>query len=226
MSKFKILIVDDEKDVREILKFNIAKAGYTVFTAGDGEKALEIIKDKKPHLVILDVMMPVMDGYRTCSAIRKIPNNAQTIIVFLSARNDDYSQITGFEVGGDDFVTKPVNPRVLLSRLKALLKRREKIEQEKNSHIRFGIYKLDTSAYILHKEKEHIDLPKKQFEILKLLASNPNKVFSREEIFESIWGDEVIVGSRTIDVHIRKIREITGIENIKTLKGVGYKLEL
>ena len=226
MSKFKILIVDDEKDIREILKFNISKAGYKVYTAENGEKALEIIRSKKPHLVLLDVMMPVMDGYQTCSAIREMPQNLQTIVVFLSARNDDYSQIAGFEVGGDDFVTKPVNPRVLISRIKALLKRREKAEPEKNNIVEFGIYKLDINEYILYKEKERIRLPKKQFEILKLLASHPNKVFSREQIFETIWGEDVIVGSRTIDVHIRKIRELSGIENIKTLKGIGYKLEL
>ncbi len=226
MSKFKILIVDDEKDIREILKFNISKAGYKVYTAENGEKALEIIRSKKPHLVLLDVMMPVMDGYQTCSAIREMPQNLQTIVVFLSARNDDYSQIAGFEVGGDDFVTKPVNPRVLISRIKALLKRREKAEPEKNNIVKFGIYKLDINEYILYKEKERIRLPKKQFEILKLLASHPNKVFSREQIFETIWGEDVIVGSRTIDVHIRKIRELSGIENIKTLKGIGYKLEL
>ncbi len=225
MAKFKILIVDDEKDIREILKFNISKAGYKVYTAANGEEALKIIQSKKPHLVLLDVMMPVMDGYQTCSAIRQMPENQQTIVVFLSARNDDYSQITGFEVGGDDYVTKPVNPKVLISRIKALLKRREKEEQLKNHIIAFGNYRLDANEYTLYKGKERINLPKKQFEILKLLASHPNKVFSREQIFEIIWGEDVIVGSRTIDVHIRKIRELTGIENITTLKGVGYKLE-
>ncbi len=225
-SNYKILIVDDEKDVREILKYNISNEGYKVFTAGNGEEALKVIKAKKPHLIILDVMMPVMDGYQTCSEIRKLPANNNTIIVFLSARNEDYSQIIGFEAGGDDYVTKPVNPKVLLSRIKALLKRRKKNEKEENDIITFGKYRLNKNEYILYKGKEQITLPKKQFEILSLLASEPNHVFSREEIFEEIWGDDVIVGSRTIDVHIRKIREITGIENIKTMKGIGYKLEI
>ncbi len=225
-SNYKILIVDDEKDVREILKYNISKEGYKVFTAGNGEEALKVIKAKKPHLIILDVMMPVMDGYQTCSEIRRLPKNNQTIIVFLSARNEDYSQIIGFEAGGDDYVTKPVNPKVLLSRIKALLKRRKKYEKEENDIITFGKYQLNKNEYILYKGDEQITLPKKQFEILRLLVSEPNHVFSREEIFEKIWGDDVIVGSRTIDVHIRKIREITGIGNIKTMKGIGYKLEV
>lgn len=224
-SNYKILIVDDEKDVREILKYNISKEGYKVFTAENGKEALKIIKTKKPHLIILDVMMPLMDGYQTCSEIRNLPDNNNTIIVFLSARNEDYSQIIGFEAGGDDYVTKPVNPKVLLSRIKALLKRRKKNEKEGNDIITFGEYQLNKNEYILYKDKEQITLPKKQFEILRLLFSEPNHVFSREEIFEEIWGDDVIVGSRTIDVHIRKIREITGIENIKTMKGIGYKLE-
>ena len=225
-SKYKILIVDDEKDVREILSYNIKKEGYKVYTAENGEEALKVIKSKKPHLVILDVMMPVMDGYQTCSEIRAIPDNKKTFIVFLSARNEDYSQIIGFEAGGDDYVTKPVNPKVLMSRIKALLKRFKTEENDKNNLIIFGDYRLNKNEYVLFKGDEQIILPKKQFELLRLLVSRPNHVFSREEIFEQIWGDDVIVGSRTIDVHIRKIREKTGLENIETMKGIGYKLKL
>ena len=216
---------DDEKDVREILNYNISKAGYKVYTAENGEEALKVIKKKKPDLVILDVMMPIMDGYQTCTEIRKLPDNKQTIIVFLSARNEDYYQIIGFEAGGDDYITKPINPKVLLSKIKALLKRRKIYNKEENDIINFGDYRLDKNEYLLYKGDSKIILPKKQFEILRLLVSIPNHVFSRDEIFEEIWGDDVIVGSRTIDVHIRKIREITGIENIITMKGIGYKLE-
>jgi two-component system alkaline phosphatase synthesis response regulator PhoP len=224
-SDFKILIVDDEKDVREILEYNIQKDGYKVYTAKNGEDALEIVRNKSPHLIVLDVMMPVMDGFQTCSKIRELPRNEKTIIVFLSARSEDYSQISGFEAGGDDYVTKPVNPKVLLSRIKALLKRYEFKSGSSNPEINFGEYTIKPNEYLIIKDKERIILPKKQFELLRLFASEPDHVFSREEIFDKIWGDDIIVGSRTIDVHIRKIREKTGIENIKTLKGIGYKFE-
>lgn len=224
-SKYKILIVDDEKDVREILEYNISKAGYKVYTAENGQLALDVIKQQSPHLILLDVMMPVMDGYETCSEIRQLPNSKKSIVVFLSARNDDYSQIIGFEAGGDDYVTKPVNPKVLLSKIKALLKRNNGFDED-DDILTYKEYKLNKLEYTLYKNDEEISLPKKQFEILSLLFSKPNHVFSRDEIFEIIWGDDVIVGSRTIDVHIRKIREKTGIEKIKTMKGIGYKLEL
>jgi len=225
-SKYKILIVDDEKDVREILEYNVSKTGYKVYTAENGQLALDIINQQSPHLIILDVMMPVMDGYETCIEIRKLPNSKKSIVVFLSARNDDHSQITGFEAGGDDYVTKPVNPKVLLSRIKALLKRNRGFDSDEDDILIYKEYKLHKLEYSLYKDNEEISLPKKQFEILSLLFSKPNHVFSRDEIFETIWGDDVIVGSRTIDVHIRKIREKTGIEKIKTMKGIGYKLEL
>ncbi|NPA43933.1 MAG: response regulator transcription factor [Chlorobi bacterium] len=224
-SKYKILIVDDEKDVREILEYNISKAGYNVFTAENGKIALDIIKKENPHLIILDVMMPIIDGYETCIEIRKLPNSKKSIVVFLSARNDDHSQIIGFDAGGDDYVTKPVNPKVLLKRIKALLKRNNFIEKDDDNILTYKEYKLNKVEYTLLKNNTEIILPKKQFEILRLLFSQPNHVFSRDEIFEAIWGDGVIVGSRTIDVHIRKIREKTGIEKIKTMKGIGYKLE-
>ncbi len=222
---YKILIVDDEKDVREILYFNLSQEGYTVHTAENGKKALKIIEKEKPQLIILDVMMPIMDGYETCKKIRTLPENKDTIIVFLSARNEDYSQITGFEAGGDDYITKPINPKVLLSRIKALLKRYKSITEEDET-LTFGEYRIDTTEYVVYKGNKPLTLPKKQFEILRLLASKPNHVFTRENIFEKIWGNDVIVGSRTIDVHVRKIREKTGIENIKTIKGIGYKLKM
>ncbi|MCF6366941.1 MAG: response regulator transcription factor [Bacteroidales bacterium] len=223
-SEYKILIVDDEKDVREILQYNIKKEGYTVYTAKNGDEAIEIVKNKKPHIIILDVMMPVTDGYQTCANIRELPDNNDTIIIFLSARNEDYSQIVGFEAGGDDYITKPVSPKVLLSKIKALLKRYKKDEAE-NNIISFGEYRIDITGYVIYKNNEKISLPKKQFEILKLIASKPNHVFTRDNIFEKIWGNDVIVGTRTIDVHVRKIREKTGIKNIKTIKGIGYKFE-
>jgi len=225
-SKYKIVIVDDEKDVREILEYNIKKEGYKVYTAKNGEDAIEIVKSKNPHLIVLDVMMPMMDGYQTCSKIRELPDNKKTIIVFLSARSEDYSQISGFEAGGDDYVTKPVNPKVLISRIKALLKRYDVKETGPKNIIQFGEFTLNSNEYMLLKSNERIILPKKQFELLKLFASEPNHVFSRDEIFQKIWGDDIIVGSRTIDVHIRKIREKTGIDYIKTIKGVGYKFEI
>ncbi len=221
----KILIIDDEKDVREILKFNISQAGYKVYTAKNGTEGLIKVKEKKPHLIILDVMMPKPDGYETCSEIRKLPGNKKTIILFLSARNEDYSQIKGFEAGGDDYIAKPVNPKVLLSKIKASLKRYQIEETKESAIITIGKYKLNKNEYTLYKDNESITLPKKQFEILRSLFSRPNHVFTRDEIFEKIWDNDVIVGSRTIDVHIRKIREKTGIENIITLKGIGYKLE-
>lgn len=225
-SKYKILIVDDEKDVLEILEYNISRAGYNVFTAENGEIALSVVKKEQPHLIILDVMMPIMDGYDTCTEIRKLPNTKKTIVVFLSARNDDYSQIIGFEAGGDDYVTKPINPKVLLSRIKALLKRSSFFESDNEDILTYKSYTINKTEYTLYKDGKEINLPKKQFEILRLFFSRPNHVFSRDQIFETIWGNDVIVGSRTIDVHIRKIREKTGIETIKTMKGIGYKLEL
>ena len=223
-SKYKILIIDDERDVREILKFNISQAGYKVYTAKNGTEGIETVKAKKPHLILLDVMMPKTDGYQTCKKIRELSASQKTIIVFLSARNEDYSQIKGFEAGGDDYITKPINPNVLLSKIKALLKRYQAEKNTIEKTLTFGDYKLDKNEYVLIKNGNKIDLPKKQFEILSLFFSKPMHVFTRDEIFDKIWGNSVIVGYRTIDVHIRKIREITGINNIKTMKGIGYKL--
>jgi len=222
---FKILLVDDEKDILEFLGYNLKKEGFVVITARNGKDAIQLAKEEKPHLIILDVMMPQLDGIETCSEIRDIPELANTIIVFLTARGEDYSQIAGFDAGADDYITKPVKPKVLISRIKALL-RRYKVPEEKNEEIKFKNITIDRERYLIIKEGLEISLPKKEFELLTLLASKPNKVFTRAEIFSKVWGNDVIVGDRTIDVHVRKIREKVGINSITTIKGVGYKIEL
>lgn len=222
--KFKILIVDDEKDVLEFLSYNLKKEGYQTFTASTGKQALEQSKENTPHLIILDVMMPKMDGIEACAELRKLPQLKNTIIVFLTARGEDYSQIAGFEAGADDYITKPIKPKVLISRIKALL-RRYKEEDKADDLIQFKDFTIDKEKYVIIKDDKVISLPKKEFELLLLLTSKPNKVFSREEIFANVWDSNVIVGDRTIDVHIRKVREKIGIENIKTVKGIGYKYE-
>ncbi len=222
--KFKILIVDDEKDVLEFLSYNLKKEGYRTYTASTGEQALELSKENTFHLIILDVMMPKMDGIETCTELRKLAHLKNTIIVFLTARGEDYSQIAGFEAGADDYITKPIKPKVLISRIKALL-RRYKEEDKADNLIQFKDFAIDKEKYVIIKQGKIISLPKKEFELLLLLTSKPNKVFSREEIFANVWGNNVIVGDRTIDVHVRKIREKIGIDNIKTVKGVGYKYE-
>ncbi|MEA3505102.1 MAG: response regulator transcription factor [Bacteroidota bacterium] len=224
---YKILLVDDEEDVLEFLSYNLKQEGFSVTTAGDGTEALKKALQTKPHLILLDVMMPKMDGIETCEELRKISSLKNTIIVFLTARGEDYSQIAGFEAGADDYVNKPIRPKVLISRIKALLRRFHKNESEENSNkqIKLNNLVIDKERYIITKDNKEISLPKKEFEVLSLLCSCPNKVFTRNEIFQCIWGDNVIVGDRTIDVHVRKIREKIGIENIKTIKGVGYKFE-
>ena len=224
-ANFKILLVDDEQDILEFLSYNLKKEGYTVFTADNGREAIRISEKSKPHLVVLDVMMPEMDGIETCREIRQIPAMANSIIIFLTARGEDYSQIAGFDAGADDYVTKPIKPRVLVSRVKALLRRYKEDEPEQNV-VDVKDFVIDKEKYVIIKDGEEINLPKKEFEILLLLTSKVNKVFSREEIFARVWGDDVIVGDRTIDVHVRKIREKIGLKNIKTVKGVGYKYEL
>ncbi len=222
---YKILLVDDEKDILEFLSYNLKKEGYRVFTAKNGAKAIELAKAEIPHLIILDMMMPGMDGIETCSELKKNPDLESSIIVFLTARGEDYSQIAGLDAGADDYITKPVKPRVLVSRLKALLRRYKQPETE-TSEIRIKDFVIDKEKFLIKKDEEQISLPKKEFEILLLLVSKPNKVFSREEIFSNVWGNDVIVGDRTIDVHIRKIREKLGNEIIKTVKGVGYKFDI
>ncbi len=223
-AQFKILLADDEPDVLEFLSYNLRKEGYQTLKAKNGRDAMEVALKELPHLVILDVMMPEMDGIETCQEIKKYPELNNTIVIFLTARGEDYSQIAGFEAGADDYITKPIKPRILTSRVKALLRRYKPGKAESETAILPDIT-IDREKYLIVKDGKNIILPKKEFELLVLLTSKPNKVFSREEIFAKVWGTDVIVGDRTIDVHVRKIREKIGIENIKTIKGVGYKYE-
>jgi len=226
---YKILLVDDEEDILEFISYNLEKEGFKVYTASNGVEAIEKAKKKNPHLIILDVMMPEMDGIEACSEIRKIPELADTIIAFLTARGEDYSQIAGFDAGADDYITKPIRPKVLISRVKALLKRVDGAasgyEKEKRNEqiVAIGDLIIDRERYIINISGKEIILPKKEFELLSLLVSKPDKVFTREEIYNRVWGDQVVVGDRTIDVHIRKLREKIGSDQIKTLKGIGYK---
>lgn len=222
--KHKILLVDDETDVLEFMSYNLKNEGYEVFTSTNGNDAIKKAKEILPHLIILDVMMPDMDGIETCAEIRKIDELQKTLIIFLSARGEDYSQIAGLDAGADDYLTKPIRPKLLISRINALL-RRYSDDSEENHQMILKDFTIDTEKYLVVKNKKNIILPKKEFEILKLLTSKPGKVFTREEIFSNIWGKNVIVGDRTIDVHVRKIREKLGIKNIITVKGVGYKYE-
>lgn len=224
-SKYKILLVDDEEDIVEFLSYNLVKEGFNVVTAKDGIEAIQVAKKESPDLIIMDVMMPRMDGMTAVQEIRKMPAFAETIIVFLTARAEDYSQIAGFEAGADDYVSKPVKPKVLMSRISALLRRASKKENP-NTAIEVGDLIIDPERFIVIKDGVELALPNKEFKILALLAGSPNKVYSREDIFSKVWGNDVIVGDRTIDVHVRKIREKIGLDNIKTIKGVGYKFSL
>jgi two-component system, OmpR family, alkaline phosphatase synthesis response regulator PhoP len=223
----KILLVDDEIDILEFISYNLEKEGYKVYTAQNGKDAIRIAEKKEPDLIILDVMMPEMDGIVTCEELRKIPKLKSTVIAFLTARSEDYSQIAGFEAGADDYITKPIRPKVLISRVKALLKRSQLVEEEINvtedTTINIGSLTIDRERYMIIVGGRDMILPRKEFELLSLLASKPGKVFTREEIYSSVWGEQVIVGDRTIDVHIRKLREKIGEDHIKTLKGIGYK---
>ena len=223
-TSFKILLVDDETDILEFLGYNLEKEGFAIVTASNGKEAIEIALKEKPHLILMDVMMPVMDGIEACEQIRKLPDLRDVLIAFLTARGEDYSQIAGFEAGGDDYITKPIKPKLLVSRVKALLKRYSGnsrdpwAEQPVDSDL-----VIDRERYLVVLKGEKLILPKKEFELLLLLSSKPDKVFTREDIFHRIWGDNIIVGDRTIDVHIRKLREKLGDRYIKTIKGVGYK---
>ena len=226
----KILLVDDEVDILEFISYNLEKDGYKVYTAQNGLEAIKIAEKKIPDLIILDVMMPEMDGIAACEEIRKIPALQNTVIAFLTARSEDYSQIAGFEAGADDYITKPIRPKVLISRVKALLKRKSgvsvagsNVPVESSNTIVIGDLVIDKERYLIRKGEEEMVLPRKEFELLSLLVSKPGKVFTREEIYYSVWGDNVVVGDRTIDVHIRKLREKIGNDHIKTLKGIGYK---
>ena len=221
----KILLVDDEQDILEFVGYSLKKEGFTVFTALNGKDAIITAKKEKPDLIILDIMMPEMDGIETCQEIRKIPALENVVIAFLTARNEDYSQIAGFEVGADDYITKPVRPRVLVSRIKALLRRKNSPKaQQKENVIIEGIV-IDREKYTVTKDGKQIDLRKKEFELLALLAEKPGKVFTRDAILNTVWGNEVVVGDRTIDVHVNKLREKVGEQYIRTIKGVGYKFE-
>lgn len=218
----KILLVDDEPDILEIVGYNLSSEGYKVITAENGLEAVKIAKNEKPQLIILDVMMPEMDGIEACEQIRAIPELKNVLVTFFTARGEDYSQVAGFEAGADDYITKPIKPKVLVSKVKALLRRYSEQEKQENI-VKIGSLTIDREAYkILLKGKEII-LPRKEFELLSLLTSKPGKVFKREEILDKVWGNEVVVGGRTIDVHIRKLREKIGDKTFKTVKGVGYK---
>lgn len=227
-NKFKILLVDDEIDILEFISYNLEKEGFKVYTASNGIEAIKIAEKKQPHLIILDVMMPEMDGIAACEEIRRIPSLKNTLVAFLTARGEDYSQIAGFEAGADDYITKPIRPKVLISRVKALLKRfsagvGEAAAAVDENTVAIGSLVIDKERYLVKMGKEEMVLPRKEFELLSLLVSKPGKVFTREEIYYSVWGDNVVVGDRTIDVHIRKLREKIGNSHIKTLKGIGYK---
>lgn len=224
-NNYKILLVDDEPDILEFLSYNIKREGYIVFTANNGKEAIRIARQEKPHLIILDVMMPDMDGIETCREIRNIDGLKNRMIAFLTARNEDYSQIAGFDVGADDYITKPIKPRVLISRISALLRRYANGNDDAATQINVGGFKIDREKYIVEKDNLEITLPKKEFELLALLTSKPGKVFTREVILNTVWGDDVVVVDRTIDVHIRKLREKFGDHYIKTVKGIGYKFE-
>lgn len=220
----KILLVDDEKDILEIVGYNLSQEGYQISTASNGKEAIIKAKKELPQLIILDVMMPEMDGIEACENIRKIPELQDTIITFLTARSEDYSQVAGFDAGADDYIAKPIKPKVLVSKVKALL-RRLKEDTKTTSTLMLGNIEINREEYKIFNNGKEIILPRKEFELFYLLATKPGKVFTREEILDKVWGNEVVVGGRTIDVHIRKLREKIGDDFFKTIKGVGYKIE-
>ena len=225
-ASIKILLVDDEPDILEILSYNLSAEGYTISTASNGVEAVKKAKKHQPHLIIMDVMMPEMDGIEACEKIRTLPELKDTVITFLTARGEDYSQVAGFEAGADDYITKPIKPKVLVSKIKSLLRRLNDTSSKVNSEvINIGELTIDREAYKIISKGVEIVLPRKEFELLSLLASKPGKVFKRDEILDKVWGNEVVVGGRTIDVHIRKLREKIGDDSFKTIKGVGYKFQ-
>ena len=217
----KILLVDDEPDILEIVRYNLSSEGYQVITAENGYEGVKKAKKELPQLIILDVMMPEMDGIEACELIRKHPDLKNSIITFLTARGEDYSQVAGFDAGADDYITKPIKPKVLVSKVKALLRRFK--EEDVANTLKIGNLVINRDEYKIISKGEEIVLPRKEFELLSLLASKPGKVFKRDEILDAVWGNEVVVGGRTIDVHIRKLREKLGDNSFKTIKGVGYK---
>jgi len=222
----KILLVDDETDILEIISYNLISEGYSVFTSSNGQEAIKKATKEKPHLIILDVMMPEMDGIEACEKIRKIPELENTLITFLTARGEDYSKVAGFDAGADDYITKPIKPKVLVSKIKSLLRRlKTQSDSISDATIVLDGLTIDREAYKINYNGIDMVLPRKEFELLYLLVSKPGKVFKREVILEKIWGKEVVVGGRTIDVHIRKLREKLGDSKFKTIKGVGYKFQ-
>ena len=222
-SDIKILLVDDEPDILEIVGFHLKKEGYHIFKAKDGNEAVEKAKLIEPHLILLDIMMPKMDGIEACEKIREIKGLENILIVFFTARGEDYSQVAGFDAGADDYITKPIKPKVLISKVKALLRRLYSKKKEENRILKFDGFTINKDEYFVEKSGKRIILPRKEFELLSLMAGTPNKVFNRDVILNKVWGREVVVGGRTIDVHIRKLREKIGDEYIQTIKGVGYK---
>ena len=224
-SEIKILLVDDEPDILELVGFHLRKEGYTVFTASGGKEGVEIARREQPALIILDVMMPDMDGMETCEKIRQIPQLKDTLVTFLTALAEDYSMMAGFDAGADDYITKPVKPKVLVSKIKALLRRAGGQDVQAETSLAAGDLVIDRDRYVVVNKGREIVLPRKEFELLSLLTSRPGRVFKRDEIMDTVWGNEVVVGGRTIDVHIRKLRKKIGEDYFKTIKGVGYKFE-
>jgi two-component system alkaline phosphatase synthesis response regulator PhoP len=222
-ANYRVLIVDDEPDILEFISYNLKKEGYEVYVNNNGRDAIQTAKRVHPHLILLDVMMPDLDGIETCRIIREDNSLKDTIIAFLTARNEDYSQIAGFDAGADDYINKPIKPRVLTSRLQALLRRLN--GDDKNGQIDVAGLSINREKYLVTQDGVEHNLPRKEFELLSLLASKPGKVFTRDDILKQVWGGQVVVGDRTIDVHIRKLREKFGEDCIKTVKGVGYKFE-
>ena len=220
----KILVVDDESDILELLKYNLSKEGYEVKTANDGIKGVEVAKNFVPDLILLDIMMPKQDGVETCRQIREIPEMANSFVIFLTARSEEYSEVAAFDMGADDYITKPIKPRALVSRINALFRRESKKKKEANA-ISVGDLIVDRTSYTVKNSEKRISLPKKEFELLYFLAQNSGKVFSRDELLQNIWGSDVYVLARTVDVHIRKVREKIGEGYITTVKGVGYKFD-
>jgi two-component system, OmpR family, alkaline phosphatase synthesis response regulator PhoP len=225
-TKQKILIVDDEPDILELIEYNLKKEGYNVLTANNGLEAIQIAKKNIPELIVLDIMMPKLDGIETCRQLRAMPEFKNTFMVFLTARSEEYSEISGFNVGADDYIAKPIKPRALISRINAILRRNQQTEAKVENKLEIGDLVIDREAYLVFQRGNKVVLAKKEFELLYLLASKPGKVFTREVILNNIWEDSVVVTNRTIDVHIRKLREKLGDDYVTTVKGVGYKFEV
>ncbi|WP_134090389.1 response regulator transcription factor [Olivibacter sp. XZL3] len=224
-AKYKILVVDDEPDIVELIEYNLKREGYSVFTASNGQEAVSMARKINPDLIILDIMMPKMDGIEACRIMRSMPEFKNTFMVFLTARSEEYSEIAGFNVGADDYIAKPIKPRALISRINAILRRNSKGEETLENKVEIADLVIDRETFLVYKNNEKIVLAKKEFELLYLLASKPGKVYTRETILKSIWEDSVVVTNRTIDVHIRKLREKIGDDYVSTVKGVGYKFD-